>query len=339
MSAGPGRAERAILDALEGARSPLGAPLWLTVDEIAEAACYRLPLEAAERDSLRRAARRLSVKGDVLTAKAGDRWASSRRVAPSVLRPDLRRGTLLARTLSVRRQGSDQGVSKKNTELSEGKSKELPRDLQGPPLDLPQGIPFSEAGDKPEDVESVALILNGTSRSRVEELWTEPHFVVTEGSVRGAPLPPRAFTGTELQAMRRDDSDEEWELLDDPGVTEAVDRPTEVLDEVSSWERDLYLAGELDFSDERVYIEPDDVWPERSEVPLEEPEPVTCTRCGAPAVREGACATHLCENCHEHPWHAKRLCRACVEWARTHNGEPRPARLWQKNRKGGPTWP
>ena len=340
MSAGPGRAERAILDALEVARTPLGAPLWLTVDEIAKAACYRLPLVPAERDSLRRATRRLGVAGDVLTAKAGDRWAASRRVAASVLRPELRRGTVIARTLSAQRQGSDQAVSKKNTESLEGKSKALPKDLQGPPVDLPQGIPFSvageedEEGDGPEDI-TAARILNGTSRTRVAKLRTNESPFPTHSAPPDTPPAPRAFTDAELQAMgyertgddryvRRDDPDEGWEILDDPGVSdEGEARPEERPDDDDGpWE---------------PYIEPDDARPVR---PLsEEREPFYCVRCDTPAVKAGACAVHLCENCHEQPWRAKRLCSACVEYARKHKGEPRPARLWKKNRKGGPAWP
>ena len=357
MSAGLGRAERSILEAIAAARSPLGAPLWLTIDEIAEAACYRLPLLPAERDSLRRAARRLSVKGLVLTAKAGDHWTATRRVASSVLRPDLPRGTVLVRTLSTQRQGSDQAVSRTNTELVEGEQYEaLPPDLRRPASDVPQGLPLSAAGDTAEDIESAALILNGTSRTRVTRLQTDKPPLVTEGSAPPDTSPaPRPFSTSELQAMgferesgiggdrfvrRHDDGDpaEGWEILDDPAMSgeeelvQPEDEPYDDRDDLEPWEREMIEAGELDSHWRwNLYQPPADVRPKWAQTV--ELEPADCVRCGERAVKAGACATHLCENCHEQPWHAKRLCSACLEYARVHKGAPRPQRLWGRTRK------
>ncbi len=356
MSAGPGRAERAILDAVAEARSPLGAPRWLTVEEIAGAAGYRLPLAPIERNSLSRAARKLAEKGNVLTAKAGERWTNRKSVAPSVLRPDLRRGALLVRSATLNRsaQDPDQGISRISTELlegdwSEGGSK-LPEDLLRPQRDVPEGIPFSTAGDT-YDIESAAEILNGTSRTRVSRLQTDKPPLLAEGPApAGTSQPPRAFSSAEFKAMghelneagtrwrpRRHDSDD-WELLDDPGCDDdepdrlyPLQRTRDDPNDLQPWERDLIEAGELD-PDWRVELEPEDPEP-KLESPAQEPESNICVRCGSPAVKPGACAEHLCANCHEQPWHAKRLCRACAEYARTHKGTPRPARLWKKNRR------
>lgn len=134
------------------------------------------------------------------------------------------------------------------------------------------------------------------------------------------------------------------ELLDSP-PTEIPDSfetwaPASDDDEApASWEPALIECGELapDWF-EREQAEKDrEAWAREQarldSADLANARAYLCFRCDAAAVIDGACRLHVCENCGRARWHAKRRCRACAEYVRTHRGQERPPRLFIHERR------
>jgi hypothetical protein len=150
-------------------------------------------------------------------------------------------------------------------------------------------------------------------------------------------IPPTADELREISAKREElspaFSDDEWELLEktDPLLSLPTRRPRDDYEEDPAWEHELIVAGELSpdwYEDQEEQRETRQRERERAEAKRLEQratEQDRCRRCDEPAVLNGACAIHLCENCHENPWHAKRLCKPCHEYSRTPSLEASPS--------------
>jgi len=158
-------------------------------------------------------------------------------------------------------------------------------------------------------------------------------------------MPPTADELREISAKREELSpalsDDEWELLEktDPALSLPSRRTSDDYEADPAWEQELIVTGELSsdwYEDEEEQREARQREQERAEAKRLEQRAIEqdrCQRCGEPAILNGACAVHLCENCHENPWHAKRRCKPCHEYSRTHKGQERPPRLWKRGRR------
>jgi hypothetical protein len=158
-------------------------------------------------------------------------------------------------------------------------------------------------------------------------------------------IPPTADELREISAKREElspaFSDDEWELLEktDPALSIPFSRAPDDCEADPTWERELIVTRVLSpdwYEDEEEQRAARRSEHERADARLREQratEQDRCQRCDELAILNGACAIHLCENCHESPWHAKRRCKPCHEYSRTHKGQERPRRLWKRGRR------